>query len=292
MENFGERSQIIHGENLEVLSALPADSVDLVYIDPPFNTGKSQRYQRVKTVRDDAGDRTGFKGERYSTIRMGSRSFADSFDDFLDFIEPRLIELRRVLSPCGSLIVHLDNRESHYCKVLLDQLMGRECFMNEIIWAYDYGGRPRRRWPAKHDSLLWYVMDRDHYTFHLDGSDRIPYMAPGLVGAEKAARGKTPTDVWWHTIVPTKGNERTGYPTQKPLGILRRIIAVHTAPGDLVLDCFAGSGTTGEAAARADRRFVMIEQEEEAVQIMAQRLAFADPECVGFSPLVTGESEA
>jgi site-specific DNA-methyltransferase (adenine-specific) len=170
--------------------------------------------------------------------------------------------------------------------------MGRECFMNEIIWAYDYGGRPRRRWPAKHDSLLWYVMDRDHYTFHLDGSDRIPYMAPGLVGAEKAARGKTPTDVWWHTIVPTKGNERTGYPTQKPLGILRRIIAVHTAPGDLVLDCFAGSGTTGEAAARADRRFVMIEQEEEAVQIMAQRLAFADPECVGFSPLVTGESEA
>jgi site-specific DNA-methyltransferase (adenine-specific) len=178
--------------------------------------------------------------------------------------------------------VHLDAREVHYVKVALDELLGRDSFMNEIIWAYDYGGRPKNRWPGKHDTILWYARDPNDYVFHHDAIDRIPYMAPQLVGAEKAARGKTPTDVWWHTIVPTSGREKTGYATQKPLGILSRIVAVHTDPGAVVLDFFAGSGTTGEAAALAGRGFVLVDQNPEAADIMARRLAAYQPELVGF----------
>ena len=211
-------------------------------------------------------------------MRLGAQSFDDAFDDFLTFLEPRLVEAHRILSPTGSFFLHIDYREAHYCKVLLDALFGRECFMNEIIWAYDYGGRPKSRWPAKHDTLLWYVKDPARYTFHHDEIDRVPYMAPGLAGAEKAARGKTPTDVWWQTIVPTAGRERTGYPTQKPIAILNRIVRVHSDPGDLVLDFFAGSGTTGEAAARNGRRYFLIDSSPEAVRVMVERLAFSGPE--------------
>jgi site-specific DNA-methyltransferase (adenine-specific) len=248
-----------------------------VYIDPPFNTGREQRHTRLSVQQDEAGDRVGFAGRRYRSTRLGSLGFADAFDDFLAFIEPRLRHAHRLLAPHGSFFLHIDYRESHYCKVLLDAIFGRECFLNEIVWAYDYGGRPKRRWPAKHDTILWYVRDPERYTFNYDAIDRIPYMAPGLVGAEKAARGKTPTDVWWQTIVPTAGRERTGYPTQKPLKILERIVTVHSSPGDCVLDFFAGSGTTGEAAARAGRDFVLVDHSEEAVAVMTRRLAFAEP---------------
>lgn len=268
---------IIHGDNAEVLPSLPAAGFALIYIDPPFNTGREQRHTRLEVRQDDAGDRIGFAGRRYRSIRLGTLGFADTFDDFLAFIEPRLRHAHRLLTPTGSFFLHIDYRESHYCKVLLDAIFGRECFMNEIVWAYDYGGRPKRRWPAKHDTILWYARDPERYTFNYDAIDRIPYMAPRLVGAEKAARGKTPTDVWWQTIVPTAGRERTGYPTQKPLKILERIVAVHSSPGDTVLDFFAGSGTTGEAAARAGRDFVLVDHSEEAVEVMTQRLAFAQP---------------
>jgi len=274
--------KIILGDNLEVLARLPEGSVSLIYVDPPFNTGKVQARTRLRTVRDEAGDRLGFGGRRYRTQELGTRAFEDRFDDFLAFLAPRLRQAYRVLKSDGALFVHLDYREVHYCKVLLDEIFGRECFMNEIIWAYDFGGRPRNRWPAKHDNLLWYVKDPEHYTFNYEEMDRIPYMAPGLVGPEKAARGKTPTDVWWHTIVPTNSREKTGYPTQKPLGLLTRIVRVHSRPGDLVLDFFAGSGTFGEAAARLGRDFILVDNSLEAVQIMADRLAFAQPECVGF----------
>ena len=177
-----------------------------------------------------------------------------------------------MLAPAGSLFFHIDYREVHYCKVMLDQIFGRDCFQNEVIWAYDYGARATKRWPAKHDTILWYTRDPERYTFNLGESDRIPYMAPGLVGAEKAARGKTPTDVWWHTIVSPTGKEKTGYATQKPLGILERIVRVHSNPGDLVLDFFAGSGTAGEAAARNGRAFCMVDESAEAVAVMEKRL--------------------
>ena len=273
------------GDNLPILKSLSDGSFDLIYVDPPFNTGKAQTRTRIRTVRDqEGGDRTGFQGRRYRTVQVGSSSFEDTFEDFLAFLEPRLVEARRLLKPTGSFFLHVDYREVHYCKVLLDAIFGRDSFLNEIIWAYDYGARTKRRWSAKHDTILWYAKDPADYTFDFDAMDRIPYMAPGLVGAEKAARGKTPTDVWWHTIVPTNGKERTGYPTQKPLGVIGRIVKVHSRPGDRLLDFFAGSGTLGEAALRQGRSAVLIDSSEEALRVMAERLAFARPTFYGYSP--------
>lgn len=262
------------GENLQVLRELRTGSIDLIYVDPPFNTGHRQHRRRMRAVRDDAGDRAGFGGKRYRTEPAADAGwgYEDSFADYVEFLRLRMVEARRVLAPAGSLFVHVDPREVHYVKVMLDGVFGRACFQNEIIWAYDYGARPRRRWPAKHENLLWYTRHPERYTFQLDETDRIPYMAPGMVGAKKAARGKTPTDVWWHTIVSPTGKEKTGYATQKPLGILERIVRVHSLPGDLVLDFFAGSGTTGEAAARHGRQFLLVDQNPEAVRIMEQRL--------------------
>jgi site-specific DNA-methyltransferase (adenine-specific) len=270
--------RIIHGDNLDALATLATGSVDLVYVDPPFNTRRAQRHTRIRVTRDDVGGkRVGFQGHRYTAHPVSTRSFEDRFDDFIAFLEPRLRQAVRVLAPKGSLFVHLDYREVHYVKVLLDRILGRDRFMNEIIWAYDYGGRPRRRWAPKHDNILWYVNDPRSYTFHTDAVDRVPYMAPGLVGPEKAKRGKLPTDVWWQTIVPTRGSERTGYPTQKPVAIIDRIVRVHSSPGDLLLDFFAGSGTLGEAAARHDRGFILIDSSPEAIRVMKRRLAFANP---------------
>ena len=266
-------AQVIHGDNLVALRAMETQSVDLVYIDPPFNTGRTQSRKRIKTVADENGDRTGFKGKRFRTEEVGSAAFSDEFDDYLGFLRPRFEQTRRVLKPDGSFFLHVDYREVHYCKVLLDQVFGRDCFMNEIVWAYDYGARSKTKWPAKHDNILWYVMDPGNYAFNYDEMDRIPYMAPGLVTQEKAERGKTPTDVWWHTIVSPTGKEKTGWPTQKPLAILERIVKVHSDPGDLVLDFFAGSGTTGVAAIRNGRRAVLVDSDERACEIMRRRLS-------------------
>jgi len=252
---------------------MPDAAVQLIYVDPPFNTGTTQQRRRVRTVRDAAGDRTGFGGQRYRTQTLDAAPvYADRFDDYIGFLRPRMEEARRVLAPAGSLFLHVDPREVHYCKVMLDEVFGRACFQNEIIWAYDYGARATKRWPAKHDNILWYTKDPTNYTFNLEATDRIPYMAPALVGAEKAARGKTPTDVWWHTIVSPTGKEKTGYPTQKPLGILERIVRVHSNPGDTVLDFFAGSGTTGVAAARNGRSYILIDESLQAVVLMRKRV--------------------
>jgi len=266
-------NQVYFADNLPVLQSLPSDSVDLIYIDPPFNTGKTQGRTQIRAVRSETGDRTGFQGKRYETIKIGSQAYTDLFDDYLAFLEPRLIEAYRLLQPHGSLYFHIDYREVHYCKLLLDAIFGRDSFLNEIIWAYDYGARTRRKWPPKHDNILWYAKDPAHYTFHFESLERLPYMAPGLVGPEKAARGKTPTDTWWHTIVPTNGREKTGYPTQKPLGILRRIIQASSNPGDLVLDFFAGSGTTGAACLELGRQFILIDNNLQAIQTMQQRFS-------------------
>jgi site-specific DNA-methyltransferase (adenine-specific) len=237
---------IVEGDNLTYLPNIESESIDLIYIDPPFNTGRTQE--------------------------IHGREYKDKFDSLVAFLKPRIEQAHRILKPFGSFFLHLDYREVHYCKVMMDEIFGRDCFQNEIIWAYDYGGRSKSRWPAKHDNILWYTKHPTKYTFNLEECDRIEYMAPKLVGEEKAARGKTPTDVWWHTIVHTTGAERLDYPTQKPLGILERIIKVHSNPQDLILDFFAGTGTAGEAAAKHKRSFICIDSNPQAVEIMKRRL--------------------
>lgn len=298
--------EIIHGDNLEVARSLPTASFTLIYLDPPFNTGRAQGKAVESAGRTppihastgsgstesaaDAADRrsfadapikTGFRGTSYARLRGDLRRYDDRWGDYWDFLEPRLREAWRLLADDGTLYLHLDYREAHYAKVLLDALFGRECFLNELIWAYDYGAKSRRRWPTKHDTILVYVKDPARYHFDSEAVDREPYMAPGLVTPEKAARGKLPTDVWWHTIVPTSGREKTGYPTQKPEGILRRIVQASSRPGDRVLDLFAGSGTTGAVAAALERDAVLVDENPDAVAVMRRRI----PEAV-----VRGES--
>jgi site-specific DNA-methyltransferase (adenine-specific) len=268
-----ERGVIALADNLDVLRQLPSESVDLIYIDPPFNTGRAQTRDVLRTQRDPDGDRVGFQGERYRTERLARVSFNDRFDDYLAFLEPRIREAQRVLKPSGSLYFHVDYREVHYCKVMIDGVFGRACFLNEIIWAYDYGARAKRRWPAKHDNILVYVKDEARYHFDCEEIDRIPYMAPGLVGPEKAARGKLPTDTWWHTIVSPTGKEKLGYPTQKPLGVLERIVRASCPKDGLVLDFFAGSGTAGAAALNSGRRFMLVDVLPEAYAVMQRRFA-------------------
>lgn len=263
---------ILEGDNLEILPSLGCNFARLIYIDPPFNTGKIQNRPRMKTYADDQGTRLGFAGKKYTTEATFVSQYKDTFDDYIQWLMLRIEAALPCLTADGSLFVHLDWREIHYVKVALDCLLGRSSFKNEIIWAYDYGGRSKSKWSAKHNSILWYAINPKKYIFNFHVMDRIPYMAPGLVTKEKAARGKTPTDVWWHTIVPTNGKERTGYPTQKPLGILERIVKVHSEPNDIVLDFFAGSGTTGEAAAKHSRGYVLIDENPEAVEIMQKRL--------------------
>jgi len=265
--------EILLGDNLPLLAELADETFQLVYIDPPFNTGKTQSRVRLQTLPDDDGDRIGFAGRRYRTRVLDRSSYRDEFDDYLGFLEPRLAHARRLLTRTGTLYFHVDYREAHYCKLLLDEIFGRECFLNEIVWAYDYGARTRRRWPAKHDTILVYVKDPERYHFDSEEVDREPYMAPALVTAEKAARGKLPTDVWWHTIVPTSGAERTGYATQKPEGIVRRMVLASTRPADWCLDFFAGSGTLGAVAAKLGRRYVLIDWSPEAVAVARARLA-------------------
>ncbi len=268
----GAEGRIVLADNMEVLPGLADGSVRLIYIDPPFNSGQQRRHTSIEARADPSGDRTGFGGRRYRSETRGEHSYPDSYSDYLGFLEPRLREAYRLLDQRGTLYLHIDYREAHYVKVLLDEIFGRECFLNEIIWAYDYGGKTKKRWPAKHDTILVYVKDPSGYLFDSSAVDREPYMAPGLVGPEKAERGKLPTDVWWHTIVPTAGKERTGYPTQKPEGVLRRIVTASSGPGDLCLDFFAGSGTLGAVAAELRRRFLLIDCSPEAVAIMEGRL--------------------
>ena len=273
---------VIGADNAVVLPRLEPGAFDLVYIDPPFNTGRDRRHTPLRTVRDDDGDRVGFQGHRYRSERRdpgaGPRRYPDAFarDDvgaYPAFLAPRLEQARRLLAPHGTLYFHIDYREAHYCKVLLDEIFGRDCFLNELIWAYDYGGKPRNRWPAKHDTILVYVRDRARYHFDADAVEREPYMAPGLVTPEKAARGKLPTDVIWHTIVPTSGRERTGYPTQKPEGLVRRFVSASSRPGGWCLDFFAGSGTLGAVCAALGRRYVLVDDNPQAIEVMARRLA-------------------
>jgi site-specific DNA-methyltransferase (adenine-specific) len=238
---------ILAGDNLPHLKNMADKTFDLIYVDIPFNTGKIQK--------------------------IHGNSYKDSFDDLVGFLEPRLVEAKRTLKDSGSFFLHADYREIHYVKVHLDKLFGRENFINEIVWSYDYGGRSKTRWSQKHDTILFYAKDHTNYTFNYDAIDRIPYLAPGLVGPVKAALGKTPTTVWWNTIVPTQGKERVGYPTQKPMAILERIVKVHSNPGDNLLDFFAGSGSFGDAALKHNRNVTLIDDNPQAISVMVNRLS-------------------
>jgi site-specific DNA-methyltransferase (adenine-specific) len=266
---------ILHGDNLAVMADLRDGAFRMVYADPPFNTGRSQTRSNLRVTPDPAGDRTGFGGRRYRTELLERSSYRDSFDDYLGFLEPRLREIHRLLDAEGTLYLHLDQREAHYVKLLLDEIFGRESFLNELVWAYDYGAKTRRRWPPKHDTILVYVKDAASYHFDDADVERIPYLAPGLVGPEKAARGKRLTDTWFHTIVPTAGAEKTGYPTQKPEGVVRRIVAASSRPGGWCLDFFAGSGTLGAVARRLGRRFVLVDSSTDAIAVAQERLGAA-----------------
>ena len=267
---------VLHGDNLPALKALPVGAFDLIYLDPPFNTGRVQTRDSLEVTQvldgGDDGDRNGFGGHRYASTLLQSLSYDDAFADYLAFLEPRLRRARELLASHGTLYFHIDYREAHYCKLLLDEIFGREAFLNELIWAYDYGAKPRRRWPAKHDTILVYVREPGAHHFDADAVEREPYMAPGLVSAEKAARGKRPTDVWFHTIVPTNGREKTGYPTQKPEGVVRHIVAASSRPGGWCLDPFAGSGTLGAVCQKLGRRFVLIDSNPTAIEVMRDRL--------------------
>ena len=264
--------RVIQGDNLTALQSIPDASIQLIYVDPPFNTGRVQTRGSSVTTRSEQGSRMGFKGKRYDIVKETVLSYDDEFSDYWGFLEPRLEQAWRLLTDSGTLYLHLDYREAHYAKVLLDALFGRECFLNEIIWAYDYGGKAKSRWPAKHDTILVYVKNPETYYFNNEEVDREPYMAPGLVTPEKVERGKLPTDVWWHTIVSPTGKEKTGYATQKPEGILRRIIQASSNEGDWVMDFFAGSGTTGAVAAKLDRKFIMVDQNPEAIEVIRKRI--------------------
>lgn len=263
---------VIHGDNADVLARLPDGRFDLVYLDPPFNTGRAQSRASIEVAADPSAGRVGFGGRRYRSRLLQELSYDDAFADYLGFLAPRLIRARELLAVHGTLYLHIDYREAHYVKLLLDEIFGREAFLNELIWAYDYGAKPRRRWPAKHDTILVYVRTPGAHHFDADAVEREPYMAPGLVGPEKAARGKRPTDVWFHTIVPTTGREKTGYPTQKPEGVLRRIVSASSKPGGWCLDPFAGSGTLGAVCRQLGRHYVLVDSNPEAIAIMGARL--------------------
>ncbi|MDR1440892.1 MAG: site-specific DNA-methyltransferase [Bifidobacteriaceae bacterium] len=268
---------VFEGDNLPLLQSLPGESFRLIYADPPFNTGRTQQRQSITTARSASGGRIGFQGQPYATVKGQLTAYNDTFTDYWAFLEPRLEEIWRILTSDGTLYLHLDYREVHYAKVLLDALFGPESFLNEIIWAYDYGARTKSRWPAKHDNLLVYVKDPENYVFNAEEVDREPYMAPGLVTPDKVARGKLPTDVWWHTIVSPTGKEKTGYPTQKPQGVLRRIVQASSNSGDWVADFFAGSGTTGAVARQMGRRFLLADSNPDAIDVIRRRLAGDHP---------------
>ena len=266
------RGRVYCGDNLPLLREMETESVALIYIDPPFNTGKRQARKRIRTVRDRQGDRIGFGGNAYRTETVGETGYEDSFEDFPAFLRPRLEEAHRILAPNGSLFFHIDWRESARCRLLLEDIFGGpEHCINEIIWAYDFGARAKTRWPAKHDNIYWFAKNPDDFIFNYDEIDTVPYMAPGLQTPERIERGKKLTDVWWNSIVPTNGKERTGYSTQKPLAIVQRVVRVHSQLGDVVLDFFAGSGTTGAAAAENGREFVLMDSNPEAIAVMRKQ---------------------
>jgi len=267
--------QVHYQDNLQFLKSLPDKCINLCYIDPPFNTKKTQKRTNYKMVPDENGS-VGFGGIKYKREAIVSTQYSDTFDDFIGFLRPRIEETYRILKDDGCIYLHLDWREVHYAKIMMDEIFGRDNFMSEIIWSYDYGAKSKCNWAAKHDNILYYTKDKKHYTFNYDKVPRIPYLAPDLAGPEKAARGKAVTNVWTETIVPTNSKEKCNYSTQKPLRILRRIVDVSSNPGDLCIDFFAGSGSFGAACKELGRNCILVDQNPEAIKVMMKRFNLTD----------------
>lgn len=266
-----EPDRIVHGDAAAALAGLADEALAAIYIDPPFGTGAVQRGR--------------------------AHAYADRADDpeaFVAWLAPHLAACRRVLAATGSLFVHLDYRSVHYVKVALDHLFGRARFVNEVVWCYAVGGKSRRGFARKHDTILWYARGAD-YAFYPDavrvarraGSHmRAVVDATGAAVQEKTDRrtgrvyrypvhaGKIPED-WWTDIetLNHSDRERTGYPSQKPERLIERVLHAVTAPGDRVGDVFAGSGTTGAVAQRLGRGFVIADREAAAIAIGHARLA-------------------
>ncbi|HMN96995.1 MAG TPA: site-specific DNA-methyltransferase [Phycisphaerales bacterium] len=239
------RGVILHAESLVGLAHLRPESVDLAYIDPPFNTGSDRRGRAAR--------------------------FADRFEsaaEYVAFIRARVAALHALLRPEGSLLLHCDWRHSHHLRLLLDELFGPERFVNHLIWAYGLGGSGPRSFARKHDDILFYAKGAD-YWFE---APRIPATSRRMQGRSKKA-----TDVLQVPSINNAAAERTGYPTQKPLALLRMLVGACCPPDGLVVDCFCGSGTALVAAVELGRRAVGIDCDETAVAIARRRLALAEP---------------
>ncbi|HOS42644.1 MAG TPA: site-specific DNA-methyltransferase, partial [Armatimonadota bacterium] len=252
------RNRILFGDCLPAMRALPDETFDLLYLDPPFFTGKHRHASQ-----DAPGALPSYPDD-----------WADGLAAYLAWLGERLAEMRRLLKPSGALLVHLDWHAVHYVKVLLDRLFGMRRFQNEFIWYYSGGGASKRRFARKHDSILFYTKS-DAWTFHADRV-RTPYKwtdgQPRADGsARDYARGKLPDDVWEHHALLPWAEEALGYPTQKPEALLTRLLLPLTDPGDVVGDFCCGCGTTAAVAQRLGRRWMAGDASRPAVCLAAER---------------------
>jgi DNA modification methylase len=244
-----EPNRLFWGDNLHVMRQLPSESIDLIYIDPPF-----------------------FSGKQYNVIfgdQNELRSFSDIWEGglpgYLIWLNARIYEMKRLLAKTGSIYVHCDWHASHYIKQEMDKLFGHDCFLNHVVWLYGLGGSSPRYWPRKHDDLIWYSRLPDRQFFH---ASKVPATSQRMKGQEKKA-----PDYWDIPSINNMASERIGYPTQKPEALLERIILSSTPPGGTVADFFVGGGTTPAVAQRLGRRWIVCDQSRVAVAITADRLA-------------------
>jgi DNA modification methylase len=272
-------NRLILGDNLAIMSALLPEyegRINLIYADPPFFTNRKYP-ARIGRGEDSR------KPNKWRLIE-GYHDHWDDLDAYLDFLYQRLAVMYRLLAPNGTLYLHLDWHADSYARLLLDELFGPEHLLNEIIWAYHGPSPIRRAFNRKHDTILAYVKSGD-YTFNVDAV-REPYnkntvktfkSSPkaGFGKVPDLERGKVPEDWWYFPVVARLHNERTGYPTQKPVGLLERIVLASSNSGDIVADFFCGSGTTPFVAAKHERRFIACDEAFHALHTTRARLTDA-----------------
>lgn len=274
------------GDNLGVLRGFDAGSVDLIYLDPPFNSKRlyvgtkgsaaaGASFKDIWTL-DDVGAWQTELGDSDLTdyLRTIARAHSEPMMAYTIYMTLRIIELRRVLKETGALYLHCDPTASHYLKIVLDIVFGKDAFRNEIIWSYRTGGVSKKHWARKHDVILFYAKPKYQ---HNPMQERI-YYDKAFFTSKVDKTGKHYADVYlrdvWEDIKPllNLSKERTGYPTQKPVALLERIITASSQEGDIVLDPFCGGGTTCEAAAKLGRRWIGIDIEPRARELLAERL--------------------
>jgi DNA modification methylase len=269
-----EENRLLLGDNLDVMRALDDASIDLIYIDPPFFTGREQRANGAS-----------------------EHAFDDAWRDidaYIEWLRERVAEMRRLLSHRGVLYVHCDWHAGHYIKVMLDRVFGAGRFQNEIVWHYGLGAaHATRHFLRKHDTIFAYRMS-DDATFNLIRDEVTPAMENKYCHEDDRGRymmsrgrkyylkgGKPLDSVWRIPAIAATSGERLGYPTQKPEALLERIILASSNEGDVVADFFAGSGTTPAVAQRLGRRWIACDSSSAAVALISKRLAHAAVERVG-----------